>query len=200
MSEVLRSAPKRQLIEFGSSTGQVRHADDAAYTDARVPTCHAASHGEKGSDPVTPESIGAACACHKHSIADLTGVAAERHSHRFEDLAGVAAQKHRHDIADLDGVAPVRHAHKFEELSGVAPEKHRHTYEELSGVAPTRHTHSADEIVEGMFDAARIVGVSTIGARQFLRVSEDGKHIELVDLTELAAAVRDLLASEAPSA
>jgi hypothetical protein len=199
MSEVLRSAPKRQLIEFGSGAGQVRHADDAAYSDARVPTCHAASHGQHGSDPVTPESIGAACACHKHSIADLTGVAAERHSHRFEDLAGVAAQKHRHDIADLDGVAPIRHAHTFEELSGVAPEKHRHTYEELSGVAPTRHTHAADEIVEGVFAVERVLAAAKPGA--FLRVSEDGKSLETVDLTELAAAVRALLAAEeAPSA
>jgi hypothetical protein len=198
MSEVLKSAPKRQLIEFGSSFGQVRHADDEAYSDARVPTCHAASHGEKGSDPVTPESIGAACACHKHSISDLTGVAAERHSHRFEDLADVAAQKHRHDIADLDGVAPIRHAHSFEELSGVAPEKHRHMYEELSGVAPTRHTHAADEIVEGVFATERVLSSPKVG--EFLRVGADGQ-LETASLADLAEAVRALLAEvEAPSA
>jgi len=191
---VLRSAPKRQLIEFGSNAGQVRHADDAAYSDARVPTCHAAFHAKDGSDPVTPESIGAACAQHKHDIKDLTGVAADRHNHLISELVGVACEKHRHAFVDLDDVAAARHSHKFEDLQGVAPEAHRHNYEELSGVAPTKHTHSASDVVEGVFAVERVLKNAKAG--EFLRVSEDGKSLESVDLAEIAAAVRDLLAAE----
>lgn len=45
---------------IGTVAGQVRDAGDGAYTNARTPTAHAASHATAGTDPITPASIGAA--------------------------------------------------------------------------------------------------------------------------------------------
>ncbi len=38
-------------IDWGTGTNQVRHGDDAAYTDARTPLAHAPSHNIESSDP-----------------------------------------------------------------------------------------------------------------------------------------------------
>lgn len=40
--------------------------DDPQLSDSRTPTDHAASHAPSGSDPITPESIGAAATGHNH--------------------------------------------------------------------------------------------------------------------------------------
>jgi hypothetical protein len=44
---------------YGSSAGTVTEGNDARLSDARAPLAHASTHASAGSDPVTPESIGA---------------------------------------------------------------------------------------------------------------------------------------------
>lgn len=39
-------------LDFGTGANQVRHANDAAYTDARTPTAHASSHEDGGADEI----------------------------------------------------------------------------------------------------------------------------------------------------
>lgn len=45
--------------DFGTTSGTVCQGDDARLTNARTPTSHASTHAEDGSDPITPEDIGA---------------------------------------------------------------------------------------------------------------------------------------------
>jgi hypothetical protein len=44
---------------YGSSAGTVTQGNDARLSNARTPLAHASTHAAAGSDPVTPESIGA---------------------------------------------------------------------------------------------------------------------------------------------
>lgn len=195
----LRAAPRRQMVEFGTEYHQVRHGDDPAYTDARLPTVHGALHGTDGPDPIDPTTIGAAKASHRHEHRDLTGVAAESHKHTFADLSGVATETHRHTHQDLDGVAAERHVHRIGDLPGVAAEQHQHEYLDLKGVAAVKHTHVAEEVIAGVFDAERVVA-QPLRSGALLRVSKDGKRLELVDFAELlfaadnVAKLRELLA------
>ena len=199
--KVLRAAPRRQMVEFGTEHHQVRHADDPSYTDARPPIKHGALHGTEGPDPIDPASIGAAKAAHRHEHKDLIGVAAENHRHEHKDLIGVASEKHKHSHLDLEGVAAERHVHRIGDLPGVAAEQHKHEYVDLKGVAAVKHTHVAEEVIAGVFDAERIV--SELKPGMCLRVSEDGKRLELVDFAEMlfapenVARLRDLLAEPA---
>lgn len=55
---------------IGTSAGQVRSADDAAYTNARAPLSHGSTHSSAGSDPISPLDIGA-----QPLDADLTAIA-----------------------------------------------------------------------------------------------------------------------------
>ena len=196
--KVLRAAPRRQMMEFGTEHGQVRHADDPAYTDARTPITHGALHGTDGPDPIDPVAIGAAKASHTHGLKDLTGVAAEQHKHNVCDLVGVAAASHRHTHLDLDGVAAERHVHRIGDLPDVAAKQHQHEYTDLKGVAAVKHTHVADEIIAGVFDVERVTANPIPGS--FLRVSDDGRRLEPVDIcavlfcSETVARLKELLA------
>ncbi|MEA4934802.1 MAG: hypothetical protein VB071_14655 [Lawsonibacter sp.] len=53
--------------------------------DGKAASAHAAQHATGGSDPVTPESIGAAEAGHTHTPASI-GAAAASHSHAATDI------------------------------------------------------------------------------------------------------------------
>ncbi|MGM9532338.1 hypothetical protein [Intestinibacter sp.] len=133
-----------------------------------APSIHASQHASDGTDPITPESIGAAAVEHSHDDVyaaidhDHDGVYAPYyHTHDADGGIGFnqddadklyAAIDHTHTAEEI-GAAAVDHTHTLEEL-GAAPAEHTHTLGELSisitpeeiGAASVDHTHTAEEI------------------------------------------------------
>ena len=90
---------------------------------------HASTHASRGSDPITPSSIGAAAANHTHSE-----YAASDHNHD----SVYAAKVHTHDYAAAD------HTHTPESI-GAATADHTHAPSEI-GAATADHTHTPASI------------------------------------------------------
>lgn len=53
------TANRTLTVNFGSTAGTVAQGDDPRLFDSRTPTAHASTHASNGSDPVTPQAIGA---------------------------------------------------------------------------------------------------------------------------------------------
>ena len=47
-------------VKYGTTAGTAAEGNDSRLSDSRTPTAHASTHAAEGSDPITPESIGAA--------------------------------------------------------------------------------------------------------------------------------------------
>lgn len=53
------SANRTISANFGTTAGTITQGNDARLSDARTPTTHASTHASGGTDPVTPQAIGA---------------------------------------------------------------------------------------------------------------------------------------------
>jgi len=94
-----------------------------------APSVHAARHGAKGSDPITPGAIGAAPASHKHTKAQITDFPASMPASDVPAWAK-AAKKPGYSWGEITG--------------------------KPSSFAPAGHNHAASAVNSGVFDAARI--------------------------------------------
>lgn len=85
-------------------------ADDPRLTDARTPTAHAATHAAGGSDPITPESIGAATSAQgvlADSAVQPGDLAAVATSGAYGDLTGTPSIPDVSDVVRSDDVTTV---------------------------------------------------------------------------------------------
>lgn len=149
------------VVDFNGRQGSVKpiRGDYTAEMVGAAPEVHASQHAIDGTDPITPESIGAAAAEHSHDdiYASINhnhdGVYAPyHHTHDVEGGIGFSqadADKlyapidHTHTPAEI-GAASVDHTHTLEEL-GAAAIDHTHTLEEL-GAAAAHHTHTLKDL------------------------------------------------------
>lgn len=88
----------RALISPGGGSG-------SAGGGGGVAVAHAAAHAANGSDPITPESIGAAPTVHNHD--QLYSTTAHRHDDLYQPVGAYAGAFHTHDGA----YAPASHNH-----------------------------------------------------------------------------------------
>lgn len=130
-----------------SSSNRYVTNSDPRLTDARTPKAHASTHKAGGSDPLTPEDIGAAPASHSHSWSEITN-----------KPSTFPPSSHQHSASDVtSGTFPVARggtglssltAGSYLRAASSSAFELRTPAQVLSdiGAAPASHTHSPADV------------------------------------------------------
>ena len=118
-------------------------------TGDMAPAAHAETHRAGGSDPLSPDDIGAAPATHKHSAADITSgtISTSRLPSASTTAKGIVQLSTATDSTSTTTAA--------------TPSAVKAAYDLAASKADASHTHSASDITSGTIAAARLPSAST---------------------------------------
>ena len=123
------------------------HGVTAAQVGA-APSKHASQHGASGSDPITPDMIGAAAAKHGHAASEVDG------------LATVATSGSYKDLSDKPTIPAGTTVDTVLSSTSTNPVQNKVVHAELAGKAPSSHNQAASTITAGTF-AGKVQGNTT---------------------------------------
>lgn len=140
------TAAARDVPASGNATStQCVLGSDTRLGAAATPLAHASSHAAAGSDPITPNSIGAAAASHTHTVSQITDAGSA--ATKAAPSAGVNANSVQVVMGDdtrlTDTRTPASHNHSGSEItSGTVAFARLPTGTSSSTIAIGDHTHT----------------------------------------------------------
>lgn len=148
------AASRTLAVVYGTTAGTAAQGNDSRLSDARTPLAHAATHASAGSDPLTPEAIGAAPTVHTHTASQVSGLGTAALANTGTGAANVILGN---DSRLSDARAPL--AHKVTHATGGSDAL---SYADI-GAASAGHTHTAFNNDLAVSGALSTVALTTTG-------------------------------------